>query len=131
MCNGSGILRTEIQTVVVLPEHLIDLYRIHVTVRSRVNKNEFALFSRNIIKYLIIADYKRAASSFNYLIGLTSEICQQPEVNLTRELKTLRKEYIDDLVTSEEGIEQNLSVKFSENVAELTQRFEQIYNKYF
>ncbi len=131
MCNGSGSVRTEIREVEVMPRHLIDLNKIPVTIRSRVNKNEFALFSKSIIKYLLTADYKRAASSFNYLIELASGIKQQPEIELTNELNRLRQQYIDDIVRSREGIEQNLSTDFSRNIAQLTQRLEQIYNKYF
>lgn len=131
MCNGSGSVRTEIREVQVMPKHLIDLNRVPVTVHSKVNKNEFSIFSRNIIKYIIASDYIRAANSFNYLIELTSRIVQQPEVNLTRELERLRKKHIDDFVRSDDGIEQNLSEDFSERVTEITRTFEDIYNKYF
>ena|SRR3989338_10468350 len=131
MCNGSGSVRTEIQKVEVMPKHLIDLNRVPATIHARVNKNEFLLFSRHIIKYIVAADYQRASNSFNYLIELTSRTTQQPEVHFKRELQRLRKEYIDDMVTSQEGVELNLSEDFSSTVTELTKRFERLYDAYF
>ncbi len=117
----------------VVPRYLYDLNRVSCKVYSRLDKNEFQIFAKGILKHLLTFNFRRAAASFNHLIELSVGTGQEPEKRLHNDLLKIKENFIDNLINSnEEGnIEGNLSQEFSSKIEKLTMQLELVYDNYF
>nr|MBI4156692.1 hypothetical protein [Candidatus Woesearchaeota archaeon] len=113
--------------------HLYDLNKLPAIVYAKLNKNEFKLFTKGTIKYLLSHDSRRAANSFNYLVSLTLGIEQDVEKKLNKQLHSLKREYLDDLIKYNTNGNSSLNrhADYRSKIQKLSEKFEEVYDQYF
>ncbi len=114
-------------------QDLFDISKVSYQVYSRLNKNEFQVFYKGIIKHLASYDFRRAAASFNYLVELTIGSEQEPEQRLHSELFNVKKNLLDEIIDiyQDKEVMHVSSKNYSDKISKLEKIFQDIYKKYF
>ncbi len=126
--NSKEKIVKEIVEKEIFPAAFYETKTIPYTVSARVNKNEFRHFANSISCYLEVGENQRAAASYNYLMHLLSSAHQKPEEDIIEDLKTIKKNHLDDAILGMQGEYLPASKKKIEQVKEV---FQKIYTKYY
>ena len=130
MCNGSGRVVEYVERRPRRTPGTFDLEEISRRTVSMLNKNEYELYTRAVIRHLREGDALKTAATFNNLVYFT-EGGEQPYIErLHKGLLSLAKEYIAGLLEQNTN-PRRLQQDYDTTVGELKAQFDTLGRETF